>query len=208
MNKSFIIIVLILCQTFLGFGQTEKQALKVLKKTKSKNQALTLWKKDPKTTAYRTFTRANPWPDYQDLFNQKVGSIHYRLQKGGREYDRIVKVIGRDSVTVNSYGKICFINENHDLNEMDSLRNRVISEYKQGVPFDSLSQIYTPGRICQLPWSTTCEIEAIATGLASHSIGDVFKVDAVESNQYCVINKNLEPITTEEIQILIAYYSP
>ena len=95
------------------------------------------------------------------------------------------------------------------MDDIQFLRDEIISKYNNGVPFAELAKKYSMDRSANqggdLGWFTYGEMlpefEAAATD-ASHDVDDIFKIDIASKQWYYVVLKTFEPKKITEIKVL------
>lgn len=139
----------------------------------------------------------------------------FKLGKGGThvnegEFEKTYyKVVEKTSKTYYRASYIYLDGTKYDTKNINALRDKIITKYHNGAPFDVLAKRYSMDQNAQkggdLGWfaqgdlHTDFETEILNT---NHPINEVFTIDIPENNWYYVAVITHEPKDISEIQVL------
>ncbi|MDO7171228.1 peptidylprolyl isomerase [Mariniflexile sp. AS56] len=139
----------------------------------------------------------------------------FGLSKGGiktikTDYDKTVyKVVEKTQTTYYRAAYIYLDGTKYSLTDLNTLRTKIIKEYKSGAPFDFLAQRHSmdenANRGGDLGWFTQGDMypdfeNEIING--NHYINEIFMLDVPDKNWYYVVLKTHQPKDISEIKVL------
>lgn len=139
----------------------------------------------------------------------------FELPKGGiktvkTNFEKtIYKVMEKTKTTYYRAAYIYLDGSKYSASEIQSLRTKLINEYKNGAPFDFLAKRYSmddnANRGGDLGWFTQGDLypsfeNEIING--NHALNSIFTIDIPEQNWFYVILKTHEPKDISEIKVL------
>ncbi|MFG6685921.1 peptidylprolyl isomerase [Mariniflexile sp. HNIBRBA6329] len=139
----------------------------------------------------------------------------FELSKGGiktikNNFDKtIYKVIEKTKTTNYRAAYIYLDGTKYSTSDLNTLRTKIINEYKNGAPFDFLANKYSmdenANRGGDLGWFAQGDMypdfeNEIING--NHGLNDIFTLDIPSKNWYYVVLKTHEPKDISEIKVL------
>lgn len=139
----------------------------------------------------------------------------FELPKGGiktvkTNFEKtIYKVMEKTKTTYYRAAYIYLDGSKYSASEIQSLRTKLINEYKNGAPFDFLAKRYSmddnANRGGDLGWFTQGDLypsfeNEIING--NHALNSIFTIDIPEQNWFYVVLKTHEPKDISEIKVL------
>jgi len=119
------------------------------------------------------------------------------------------KVIEKSTVTNHRVSYIFFDGLRMPISEINTLRQEILTKYKEGTPFSQLASRYSmdgnANRGGDLGWfEVDLTHPAFESEITSslYSVGDVFTIDIVQNQWYYVVLKTHEPKEINEIKVL------
>ncbi len=204
MNKFYLILclsasVLVNAQTStkkeLKLIENNDQAEAYLETSKSKkNKLITFNEEKHKTTLAKS------------LFNLSKGRTKINESAFDKTYYKVVEKLKTKHYRVSA---IYLDGNKMSLDKINSLREDIISKYKNGLPFANLVKKYSMGdnvdKGGDIGWFAKGEMAPEfdeETTTEKHTIGDIFNVDIPSENKYYVLVKTYEPKDINEIKVL------
>ncbi|MEN3322281.1 peptidylprolyl isomerase [Mariniflexile soesokkakense] len=141
-----------------------------------------------------------------ELFELSTGGI--KTVKTNFE-KTIYKVVEKTKTTNYRAAYIYLDGTKYSTNDLNTLRTKIINEYKNGAPFDFLASQYSmdenANRGGDLSWFAQGEMHPdfeneIING--NHALNDIFTIDVPSKNWYYVVLKTHEPKNISEIKVL------
>jgi len=138
-----------------------------------------------------------------DLFKNGSSTVKTDLEK--IKY----KVIEKNTATYHRVSYIFFDGLKMTVSEINTLRNKIMTKYKEGTPFKMLAKQYSmddnANRGGDLGWFeahlTHSSFEAEITSNL-YKVDDVFPIDIVQKQWYYLVLKTHEPKKIKEIKVL------
>lgn len=139
----------------------------------------------------------------------------FELSKGGiktvtTNFEKtIYKVVEKTKTTHYRASYIFLDGAKYELSDLNALRLKIITQYKNGAPFDFLAKRYSMDENANkggdLGWFAEGDLHPdfeneIING--NHDLEDVFTIDIPEKNWYYVVLKSYEPKNISEISVL------
>lgn len=96
--------------------------------------------------------------------------------------------------------------EKMSVEKINTLRNKIIADYKKGIPFADLANKHTmdTSKDGDLKWFSTGTMEAVFEDeIRKHKKGDIFTVDIPEKNWYYVVLKTYDDIRKLKVEITL-----
>ncbi|MDO6759294.1 peptidylprolyl isomerase [Tamlana sp. 2_MG-2023] len=175
--------------------ENPEQADEYLKSKKSKKNKLITFNEEKHKTELAT-----------KLFKKNVGST----EVVDREYEKIYyKIMSKTSNTYNRVSYIYLNGAKYDLSEINSVRAKIMANYKDGAPFEFLVKQYSMDARAEkggdTGWFTKGKLDTALeqsfTG-NNHELNELYTVDLPETNRYYVVLKTHEPKEISELQVL------
>jgi hypothetical protein len=154
------------------------------------------------TTSYVvTFVISDSGDEYEKYTGKKVGEIII-------EGSYIYKILEFKEVMSANYGFILLDTANLSTNEINTLRETIISKFKFGIPFPQLSEQYSKEKSADTGMDLRTndfgqQFQAIAD---SHYAGDIFTIDPPVLNTFAVVVKNTETALRKFVIVEHAVY--
>ncbi|WP_299522215.1 peptidylprolyl isomerase [Winogradskyella sp.] len=137
----------------------------------------------------------------------------FKLSKGGKkvvkkDYKKTYyKIIDKERTLHYRVSYIYFDGHKMALDDINSKRSKIISQYKQGYKFEALAKIHSMGQNSKrggdLGWFPEGQLHPeFEEAIRSHNIEDIFTLDIKEENWYYVILKTHDAKPIEEITVL------
>ncbi|HEX9827509.1 MAG TPA: peptidylprolyl isomerase [Flavobacteriaceae bacterium] len=141
-----------------------------------------------------------------DLFELGIGGKKVYETELEKTY---YKLIERTKVLHHRVSYIILDGEKKSLQEISTLRNDIISKYRQGVPFEDLAKRYSMDmnakRGGDSGWfangDMTPEFENQVAN-SHYKVGDIFTVDIPSKKRYYVVLKTYDNMMIEELNVL------
>ncbi|KAA5821177.1 hypothetical protein FPF71_16875 [Algibacter amylolyticus] len=175
--------------------ETTEQAETYLKEKKSKKNKLITFNEEKHKTILA-----------KELFKLSIGGKKVNDGEFEKTYYKVV------NKTKKKYERLSYIyldGSKYKLEEINTLRDKIIAKYHNGAPFDFLAKQYSMDANAKkggdLGWFLKEETHpAFETNVfgETHELNDIFKVDVPTENWYYVILKTHEPKEILEIDVL------
>ena len=151
----------------------------------------------------------------KEKHHSKIADDLFELGKGGKkvydsEYDKtIYKLIDRNEVLHHRVSYIFFDAKKKPLQEINALRNDIISKFNKGITFEDLAKQYSmdingkrggdSGWFAKGEMIPEFEKQVISN---THVIGSIFKIDVPSKKWYYVVLKTYDKKMIDEIKVL------
>lgn len=176
-------------------GQNLEEALNLVNEFSNFKSLSEFKEAHPKIAAYVSKT-----PHYEvnkekeSLIKTDVGEIAY-ISYENLDKQFVHKVLDRYVGPIHKVKYIYLDGTKLKMEEIDSLRNLIITEYSNGISFDDLHLKYNMdgGTTSELNWF--CEdtmVKEFEDAVLEHKKGDIFKVDVPQNKWYYVTLKHKE----------------
>ena len=201
-----LLIILIINATSTIFAQTSIE--KELKGIENQEQADDyLNSKNSKKNKLITFNEEKHKTKLaQALFKKNVGET----EVVEREYENVYyKVISRTNNTYNRVSYIYLNSNEYAITDLNTIREKIIFDYQNGVPFEYLAKQYSMGANSEQggdsSWFSKGKLDTpLQEGFTNtnYQLNDNYMVDLPESNRYYVVLKTHNPKVIPELQVL------
>ena len=142
----------------------------------------------------------------KELFKLHIGGT----KTNENEFEKtFYKVINKTSKTYYRIAYIYLDGNKYDKSNIEALRDRIISKYKNGAPFDFLAKQYSMDRNANkggdLGWFTKGEMHPdfeskILNG--NYNLNDIYTIDVPSKKWYYIVLNTHEPKNISEIEVL------
>lgn len=196
MTRLFLVIPLLLFYIF-SFGQIPERSLS---KIKTISQAEAFIDANPKVVAkiFDIKSSSDTNEILLPLYDKKAG---FTFHIDNFTY----KILNIDS-TLSYRVKYIYLNgDNFSKNQIDSMRQAIITKYKSGTDFSLLIQLYNmDGNYTgDTNWFTeNMMVKGFEKAVTDHKKNDIFTVDSPEQNWYHVVLKTFDDTFIKTITIL------
>ena len=151
----------------------------------------------------------------KEKHHSKIADDLFELGKGGKkvyksEYDKtIYKLIDRNEVLHHRVSYIFFDSNKKPLQEINAIRNDIISKFNRGIAFEELAKQYSMDingkRGGDSGWFAKGEMipkfeEQVISN--THNKGSIFKIDVPSKKWYYVVLKTYDKKMIDEIKVL------
>ncbi|MFD0988492.1 peptidylprolyl isomerase [Mariniflexile jejuense] len=205
MTKNLLFAVLIGTSTILNAQNSTEKELEGIETPEQINNYLELKKsKDNKLITFN-----------EEKHKTILAGELFKLPKGGiktvtSNFEKtIYKVVEKTKTTYYRASYIYLDGSKYNLTDLNTLRTKLINEYKNGAPFDFLAKRYSMDENANkggdLGWFTQGELYATFENEIinkNHALNAIFTVDIPENNWYYVVLKTHEPKDISEIKVL------
>jgi parvulin-like peptidyl-prolyl isomerase len=142
----------------------------------------------------------------KELFKQNIGGTKINKNEFEKTY---YKVINKTEKTYHRLAYIYLDGAEYSLDELNDLRDKIISQYHNGAPFDFLAKQYSMDGNAKkggdLGWFLEGEMHPdfeVAIFNTDYNVNDIFTVDIPSENWYYVVLKTHDPKDISEIEVL------
>jgi parvulin-like peptidyl-prolyl isomerase len=198
--KTSILTSIITFISLVSVGQQTKSSFNPLAAVNSVNKAKQFIESNPKLHG-RLFIIA-PGVDTADLLEPLyLKKLGYTFKLA--EYSH--KIVGIDSARSLKVSYIYLDGEKLSKPEIDSMRDKIISQYKDGISFDQLAQTYTMdgNTTGSLGWIREEYVAAeFVDAVKSHKRGEIFTADIPSHKWYYVVLKTYDESYIKILTIL------
>jgi hypothetical protein len=154
-----------------------------------------------KTSDVVTFVISDSDSEYEKFTEKKVGEIVI-------EDSHIYKILEIKETMSANYGFILLDTGNLSANEINTLRETIISKFKFGIPFSQLSEQYSKDKSSDIGFDLGTndfgpQFQAIAD---SHYAGDIFTIDPPVLQSFAVVVKNTDSTLKKFVIVQHAVY--
>ncbi|GAA4885383.1 hypothetical protein GCM10023311_05070 [Flaviramulus aquimarinus] len=205
MHKSLLILLFIPITTILTAQNSTESELKTLETLEQIESYLE--SKHSKKNKLITFNEEK----HKTVLAKKL----FKLSKGTtktikKDFEKIFyKIVEKTEKRYYRVGYIVLDENQMDINNINTIRKRIITKYNYGVPFDFLAKNYSKDsnatRGGDTGWFTngdnTYEFEKTIID-DTHKLNDIFTVDISETKKYYVFLKTHNPKNITEIKVL------
>lgn len=205
MTKNLLLALLISASSFLNAQNSTENELEFIETPEQINNYLEL--KKSKENKLITFN--------QEKHKTILANDLFELNKGGiktitTNFEKtIYKVVEKTKTTHYRVSYIFLDGSKYELSDLNALRLKIITDYKNGAPFDFLAKRYSMDENANkggdLGWFTKGDMypdfeNEIING--NYDLEDVFTIDIPEKNWFYVVLKTHEPKIISEISVL------
>lgn len=154
-----------------------------------------------KTSYVETFVISDSDAEYEKFTEKKVGEIVI-------EDSHIFKILEFKETMSANYGFILLDTGNLSPNEINTLRETIISKFKFGIPFSQLSEQYSKSKNPDVGMDiATDDFGLQFQGIAdSHYAGDIFTIDPPVLQNFAVVVKNTDTTLKKFVIVEHAVY--
>lgn len=205
MTKNLLFIAIISVSAFLNAQNSTEKELEFIETPEQIDNYLEL--KKSKENKLITFNEEK----HKTILAKEL----FELSKGGiktvtTNFEKTVyKVVEKTKTTNYRAAYIYLDGTEYSTSDLNSLRTKIINEYKNGAPFDFLASKYSmdenANRGGDLGWFAQGDMHPdfeneIING--NHGLNDIFTLDVPSKNWYYVVLKTHEPTDISEIKVL------
>ena len=205
MFKKLLILFLICTSSFLTAQTSTEEDLEIIEtpeqvesyletKKSKENKLITFNEEKHKTILAK------------ELFKLSIGGTRVNENEFEKTYYKVIQK------TKNTYHRVAYIyldDSKYSLEDINTLRYKIIAQYRNGAPFDFLAKQYSmdenSNKGGDLGWflkgkmHSDFENEVVNE---DHSLNDIFTIDIPSENWYYVVLKTHEPKDISEIEVL------
>ncbi len=205
MFKKLLILFLICTSSFLTAQTSTEEDLEIIEtpeqvesyletKKSKENKLITFNEEKHKTILAK------------ELFKLSIGGTRVNENEFEKTYYKVIQK------TKNTYHRVAYIyldDSKYSLEDINTLRDKIIAQYHNGAPFDFLAKQYSmdgnSNKGGDLGWflkgkmHSDFENEVVNE---DHSLNDIFTIDIPSENWYYVVLKTHEPKDISEIEVL------
>ncbi|WP_308993743.1 peptidylprolyl isomerase [Mariniflexile litorale] len=205
MIKKLLFAAIISISAFLNAQSSTEKELEFIETPEQINEYLAL--KKSKENKLITFNEEKHKTIFaKELFELSKGSIKTVRSNFNKT---IYKVVEKTKKTYYRVAYVYLDGTKYSINELNTLRTKIIKDYKNGESFDYLAKRYSMDKNGNkggdIGWFTQGDMHPgfenkIIYG--NHNLNDIFTIDVPDKNWYYVILKTHEPKDISEIKVL------
>lgn len=202
-----IILFITIAIVFNLNGQTLEKAIKALKNINSLNQIEALKKKYPNWNIYKDITVFSDSIRFPEIIKAKVGDVQLK-QYHSEEPTYVIKIVAVRDEEFCKLKYICLNSTKLNKKDIDSLRNMIVSKYKNGVDFDTLINAYNMDNSRgELDWFYKgMMVEEIDSAVFNRKKGDIFTVDVKKTKWFYIMLKTHDnKMEKAKVAVMIEY---
>ncbi len=205
MFKKLLILFLICTSSFLTAQTSTEEDLEIIETPEQVESYLET--KKSKESKLITFNEEKHKTILaKELFKLSIGGTRVNENEFEKTYYKVIQK------TKNTYHRVAYIyldDSKYSLEDINTLRDKIIAQYHNGAPFDFLAKQYSmdgnANKGGDLGWflkgkmHSDFENEVVNE---DHNLNDIFTIDIPSENWYYVVLKTHEPKDISEIEVL------